>query len=153
MQKNLTLKAVLIIAILVAFLYGIFGIPKSFSAAGLKDSLLERIHLGLDLKGGTHLILQVKVNEAVSAETDHVEELLKEELQKVKVGNPDISKPDPVNQPQLVVVKGLSPDGITQLRRIATEKLPEYDVTGGAGGAWNVVMKPTPLADLKSRAV
>src|SRR5438105_1365974 len=107
MQKNLTLKAVLIIGILIAFLYGIFGIPKSFSGTRLKESLLDRIHLGLDLKGGTHLILQVKVNEAVSAETDHAVELIREQLQKAKVGYAEISKPDSVNQPQLIVVKGL----------------------------------------------
>ena len=29
----------------------------------------QNIHLGLDLKGGTHLILQVKVNDAVKADT------------------------------------------------------------------------------------
>ncbi len=153
MQKNLKLKVVLIIAILIFFLYGIFGIPKSFNVAGLKQSLLQRISLGLDLKGGIHLILQVKVNEAVSAETDHAVELIKEELQKAKISNVVPNKPDPVNQPQLIVVKGLPPDGSTQLRKIVTEKLPEYDVTGGAEGSWNVVMRPTPLADLKSRAV
>jgi preprotein translocase subunit SecD len=153
MQKNLTLKAVLIIGILIAFLYGIFGVPKSFSAAGFKESLLERIHLGLDLKGGTHLILQVKVNEAVSAETDHAVESLKEQLQKAKVSYADISKPDSVNQPQLIVVKGLPPDGSTQLRKIVSENLSEYDVSAGAEAAWNVVLKPAPLNDLKSRAV
>ena len=31
----------------------------------------SRIHLGLDLRGGAHLILQVVVSEAVSAETDN----------------------------------------------------------------------------------
>ena len=37
---------------------------------GLKQSLERRINLGLDLKGGTHLVLQVHVAEAVNSSTD-----------------------------------------------------------------------------------
>src|SRR5215471_2259834 len=80
MQKNLVVKALFIIGVLLIFVYGIFGIPNSFNLDGLKDSLLQRVHLGLDLKGGAHLILEVQVNEAVGGETDHAAELLKEQL-------------------------------------------------------------------------
>ena len=66
--KNQTLKVVIIFAVLIFFLFGIFGIPKSFTPAGLLASMQERIHLGLDLKGGTHLILQVQVNDAINAQ-------------------------------------------------------------------------------------
>jgi preprotein translocase subunit SecD len=37
---------------------------------GLAGAISKRIHLGLDLQGGVHLILQVQVSEAVSDETD-----------------------------------------------------------------------------------
>ncbi len=50
-NKNLLAKTILIIAVLIVFLFGIIGIPSSFTAAGLKDSLQKRIHLGLDLEG------------------------------------------------------------------------------------------------------
>ena len=65
MNKNLLAKTVLIIAVLIVFLIGIVGIPSSFTGQGLADSIQKRIHLGLDLKGGTHLILQVQVNDAI----------------------------------------------------------------------------------------
>ena len=84
MQKNLLLKTGIIVAFLLICVYGMLG-PKLFSGAGFKAALLDRIHLGLDLKGGTHLILQVMVNEAVGAQSDHATEILKEELQKAKV--------------------------------------------------------------------
>ena len=42
--------------------------------------MTDRIHLGLDLKGGTHLILQVQVNDAVNADADRAIERLKDEL-------------------------------------------------------------------------
>ena len=58
----------------------------------------DRIHLGLDLKGGTHLILQVQVNDAVNGDSDRAVERLKEDLRTHKINYTDISKPDPVNQ-------------------------------------------------------
>ena len=51
------------------------------AAQGLLAALQKRIHLGLDLKGGTHLILQVQVNDAVNADTDRAIERLKDDLQ------------------------------------------------------------------------
>jgi preprotein translocase subunit SecD len=41
--------------------------PANERQAALMDALSSRIHLGLDLRGGAHLILQVVVSEAVSA--------------------------------------------------------------------------------------
>ena len=94
MQRKITIKLLIIVGVLLAFLYGIFGIPSSFSGAGLKEAMLKNIHLGLDLKGGTHLILQVMVNDAVSAESDRAIETLKDEMAKANIPYADISKPD-----------------------------------------------------------
>ena len=80
MNKTLGWKLGLIVATLLVFLFGIFGIPKDFSGSGLLASLQEHIHLGLDLKGGTHLILQVQVNDAVNGDSDRAVERLKEDL-------------------------------------------------------------------------
>jgi preprotein translocase subunit SecD len=153
MQKNLFAKTALIIAILLIFVYGIFGIPKSFSGDGLKDAILDRIHLGLDLKGGTHLILEVMVNEAVSAETDHAVELLKDELQKAKVSFAEISKPDPEKQPERIEIKSVPLDATSQLRTLVSDRFREYDLVGGANNTWALIMKPTAVSDLKERTV
>jgi len=153
MQKNLLAKTGLIIAILLVFLYGIFGLPKSFNGDGLKAAVLDRIHLGLDLKGGTHLILEVMVNDAVNAETDRAVETLKDELQKAHITFADISKPDPQNQPERVEIKGVSLDAVSQLRSIVSDRFREYDLAGGANNTWALVMKPTAVADLKNRTV
>ena len=71
MNKNLNKKIALIIAILLVFIFGIFRVPSGLSGKALKASLAKNIHLGLDLRGGAHLVLQVVVAEAVSAETDN----------------------------------------------------------------------------------
>ena len=65
MKKNLNGKIATIIGVLLICLYGIFGIPKGISGKALLDAVSQRIHLGLDLQGGAHLILQVVVNDAV----------------------------------------------------------------------------------------
>ena len=150
MQKNLLLKTGIIVAILLIFVYGMLG-PKAFSGAGLKAGLLDRIHLGLDLKGGTHLILQVMVNDAVGAQSDHATEILKDELQKAKVNYADIGKLD--NQPEKVVIKGVPLDASSTVRGIVSDRLPEYDVAAGADNSWILTMKPQVLADVKDRTL
>ena len=59
MNKNLGWKLIVIVATLLVFLFGITGVPDNWSGKGFVAAMQNRIHLGLDLKGGTHLILQV----------------------------------------------------------------------------------------------
>jgi len=73
MSANLKWKAIFIAGVILVCVVGLVGIPdvpKSLSV--LKSNFSNRIKLGLDLQGGTHLILQVQVQEAVSQETDQV---------------------------------------------------------------------------------
>src|SRR6516165_3963956 len=109
MNKNLGWKVALIVGTLLVFLYGIFGVPHSFSGQGLLSAMTDRIHLGLDLKGGTHLILQVQVNDAVNVDSDNAVERLKEDLRTHKINYADITKPDPTNNPDKIVIKGVPP--------------------------------------------
>ena len=153
MKKNLTPKIVLIIAVLLIFLFGIFGIPKNFTPAGLLAALQSRIHLGLDLKGGTHLILQVQVNDAVNAETDRAVERLKDDLKSRNINYAEITKPDPQQQPQLVVLKGIPPESSNELRSLVTDRLPDYDLASGAENSWTLQLKPAAVKDLREKAV
>jgi preprotein translocase subunit SecD len=153
MNKNFLWKFALIVAVWLACLYGIFGIPQSFSGQGLLAAMTKRINLGLDLRGGTHLILQVQVNDAVNADSDNAIEILKEQLNKLKIAFADISKPDPQNAPDKVVLKGISPDKRKDLLDIVSERLPEYNLSSGADNTWSLSMKPQMLAELKTKAV
>lgn len=153
MNKSLLWKLALIVGILLVFLFGIFGIPQSFSGQGLLAAMTNRIHLGLDLRGGTHLILQVQVNDAVNIDSDNAMETLKEQLNKRKIAFADISKSDPQNNPDKVVIKGVSPDGRKDLLDIVSERLPEYNLSSGADNTWTLTMKPQMLSEMKSKAV
>src|SRR6266446_6726997 len=153
MNKNLGWKLGLVFATLLFFLFGIFGIPKGFSGRSLLASLQDRIHLGLDLKGGTHLILQVQVNDAVNGDSDRAVDRLKEDLRTRKINYTEITKPDPANAPDQIVLKGVPPESSSDLRNIVSDRLPEYDLRSGAENTWILTMKPQYMADLKNRAV
>src|SRR3984957_2249168 len=153
MNKNFLSKLGLIAAVLLVFLFGIFGIPKSFSGQGLLTALTDHIHLGLDLKGGTHLILQVKVNDAVNVDAQNAVEVLKDQMRSRKIDYAEVSQPDQQNNPDHIEIKGVQPGSRSDLLSIVSERLPEYDVTGGANNSYNMAMKAQSLSELKNKAV
>src|SRR5580704_12451234 len=120
MNKNFLSKLGLIVAVLLVFLFGIFGIPKSFSGQGLLTALTDHIHLGLDLKGGTHLILQVKVNDAVNVDAKNAIEVLKEQMRSRKIDYADVSQPDQQNNPDHIEIKGVQASSRSDLLSIVS---------------------------------
>ena len=66
----------------------------------------------------------------------------------------DISKPDPANDPDLIVVKGATGDAVAELNRIVTERLPEYSAPSrGAEGTYTLRMRQVDLNNIKTRTV
>jgi preprotein translocase subunit SecD len=153
MKKNLKGRVVLIFAVLVVCIYGIFGIPNGVSGKALTDALTNRIHLGLDLRGGAHLILQVEVKEAVTAETDNTVARLQQDLKTANVTFSRVYKPDP-NKVTVVVVEGTAPASANLARStLDTKYSTEYDISSGANGAFMLTMKPNFQTDLEKRTV
>ena len=159
MNKGLGWKVILIVAVVLLFCYGIFGIPSGLSGSALANGLLtggtfrNGISLGLDLKGGTHLILQVQVKDAVNVDSDNAVEVLKDGLRRAKINYAEITKPDPANHPEEIVIKGVPPESSSDLRSLVQDKLPEYDARSGANNAWTVTMKPTAVTETENHAV
>src|SRR2546430_496050 len=83
-----------------------------------------------DLKAGTHLILQVMVNDAINADSDRLVDRLKVKFADKHVAYGDIVKPDP-QHPETIVVKGVAPDAVGAVRDILADER-EYDYTSGA---------------------
>src|SRR5579863_520861 len=94
MNSNIKIRFGIIVAIILVCLYGIIGLPKS------KDELManwkKNIHLGLDLSGGTQLVMQVQIQDAFKAFADNAIDRLKLELQKDNINVAgDIVRNDP----------------------------------------------------------
>ncbi|MDQ3820477.1 MAG: protein translocase subunit SecD [Acidobacteriota bacterium] len=70
-KTKLLYRVIIILVVTIGGLYIVIGPhrrPKAgdFTLAGIKNTLAENIHLGLDLKGGSHLVMRVKVEEMFS---------------------------------------------------------------------------------------
>ena len=153
MKKNLNQKIVLIIAVLVVFVYGIIGTPTGFSGQALLSDLTKRIHLGLDLQGGVHLILQVRVAEAVNTETDNTVGRIEQDLKTANLSFTQVYKPDPA-KPEMIRVEGTTPASATTVRSTLDSKYStEYDLTGGTDNTWTLTMKPTIETALEAKTV
>lgn len=149
MRTNLTQKTILIVAVLIVFIFGIFGIPKGLSGTALKQALLDRIQLGLDLKGGTHLILQVMVDEAINAATVNDAAHITTDLQQngITVGS---VMPDAVH-PETIVISGAPPDRLGDIRTVLSQRYGnQYDIASGANNSFSLTMKPSAVATLKA---
>jgi preprotein translocase subunit SecD len=154
MNKNLNKKIAVIIAFLAVCIYGIIGVPSGFSGKALTESLTKNIHLGLDLRGGAHLILQVVVSEAVGAETDDAVARIQQDLKAANLTYTQVYKPDPVKQPVVVKIEGTSPAASGTVRSTLDDKFStDYDLSGGSDNTWTLTMKPNVETALEQKTV
>ncbi len=75
-KKNLLQRVIIIAIITLGSLYIVIGprhrpTRQDFTWAGIKKNLAENIRLGLDLKGGSHLVMQVKTDEYLQKLTEN----------------------------------------------------------------------------------
>lgn len=147
MGKNLGTKLAIIVVVMLFFIYGIIGIPKH----GLKQALTQNIKLGLDLQGGTHLVLAVHAQEAVGSATDRDVQRLQTAL--ATTGG-TAAKLDPVKQPTVITVSSVPPAQVAPVRGLLGDNAySSYDVAKNADGTFTMTMKPSAITDLESRTV
>jgi len=158
MKKNLQNKILLIIAVMVLCILGIVGVSwipmPGAKPKPLLQAMTDRIHLGLDLRGGAHLILQVKVEEAVNADTDNAVALIKQELNGANLSYSQVYKPDPAKA-SLIRVEGTPADKSNDARLLLESKYGNaYDVAGGdEPGSFSLTMKPAIRTALEKKTV
>jgi preprotein translocase subunit SecD len=146
MGKNLAGKVGFIVAVLVISIYGIIGIPHG----GLKQSITDRIHLGLDLKGGTHLVLLVHVEEAINSTTDRDVERLNTALATMGA---TAAKLDTAH-PETITITGGSPTQQSAIHDAITgTDYANYDVTSNGNGGYTMTLKQAAIRDIESRTL
>ncbi len=146
MGKNLASRTGFIVAVLLVFIYGIFGIPHG----GLKQSLENRINLGLDLKGGTHLVLQVHVAEAVNSSTDRDVQALNTAL----AGTGATASKQDLAHPETITISGGSPTQQSAIHDVLTgNEYAGYDVNSSGNGGYTMTLKQATIRDIETRAL
>ncbi|HXX21871.1 MAG TPA: protein translocase subunit SecD [Terriglobia bacterium] len=156
MELKIKNRAIFIGVVIVASILGIIGFPKNFQE--LKDNVHSRIHLGLDLKGGTHLILQVHVEDAVNITADEVLERLSDELRVKNIPYADVQKADDTHaRPPIhrILIKGIPQERATDLQTLASEQFSDWDLSHMPGDptSWMLALKTTAAANIRNQAL
>lgn len=154
MKRNLAWKSVFIVAVVLACLLAITGIPNGFNLQAWKKSTLANIHLGLDLRGGTYLILHVHAREAVKADADQAIQRLQTDLTSKGIGYSSIIQPDPVNSPGDIVASGIPPTRGGDFEAAVQNDLgSDYSYQNTGSGSYAMNMSATAVSTIEDRAV
>ncbi|HET6929519.1 MAG TPA: protein translocase subunit SecD [Candidatus Acidoferrum sp.] len=124
MNPNLKWKALFILAVILLCIYSVIGYPDfPTSLTALKTNFEHQIKLGLDLQGGTHLILQVQVQEAIAQETDQAVDRLTTELRSKNIRYDEVRRADDTH----ILVRNIPSDQASQFRDVVHQ--PQYETT------------------------
>jgi preprotein translocase subunit SecD len=155
MQKNLKTRTVIIILTILACVIGIIGIPTS--KAELIDHLKNNIRLGLDLKGGSRLVMEVQVQDAVKGDALQAVERLQQEAAKQGIvwNSAEVSDPQSVDDAGnvTITIKGVNAGKAADFRKLVTTETPTYILTALNSTDYSMKLTPTDLIELKSLAV
>jgi len=155
MRKNLTARTVIIVATILICVFGIIGIPKS--KADLVKNLEDNIRLGLDLKGGSHLVLEVQVQDAIKAEADQTIDHVKDDLKKQNIAWVSIDRNDPQTVSDadsiVVTIKGIPATQSSDFRNIVNERYSTYVLTVLNSTDYSMRLKPSDLVEMKRDTV
>ena len=156
MEMKIKGRAIFIGIVMVVCLLGIIGFPKNFQE--LKDNVRSRIRMGLDLKGGTHLVLLVNVEDAVNITADQVLERVRDELKAKNIPYADVQKADDTQvQPpkHRVVVKGVPQEKAGDLQTLSSEQFSDWELSRMPGDAtsWMLALKTTAAANTRNQAL
>ena len=136
MNKNLRWKLLAILGVIVLCAWAIY--PPS-----------QTVRLGLDLKGGVHLVLKVETDEALKLETQTAMEQIREDL--VKNGAPAVAAAAlSVTDFQIT---GVPADHDAQLRTAAGLVESTFNRESGVGGTYTFRMKPNIANQLRQETV
>ncbi len=152
MSSQLKWKFAFIAAVLLVCIYGIIGLPVfPTSLVQVKQNLSDRIHLGLDLKGGSHLVLQVQLEEAIGQRCDQAVDQISKQLHDKNIGFAEIRRVDDTH----ILVRGVDPATSGSFRDLVNDQFVDWSMTPAAGevNGYLLTLKPSVIADLRKSAM
>ncbi len=155
MTSNLRTKALVILAVVLACAYGLFGLPRSIQEA--KENFRKSVRLGLDLRGGSHLVLQVQVQDAFKAEADLIIDRLKEDLAREGITYDSIDRNDPQSLDEAgqiqINIRGVPLDATASLRNLAADRFPQWVLTPVSSTDYKMTIRQTEALALRRDTV
>jgi preprotein translocase subunit SecD len=155
MSKVPKWKAIVIVATILISLYGMIGLPKSKQELAANWS--HNIRLGLDLKGGSLLVLQVQLQDAFKADAIASIERMKELMSKNSIaGEPTMGyEPQTLQDADKVeiLIKGVPADSAKAFRSIVAEEFGAWVMAPMGPSDYRMTMKPTEAGNLKKETL
>ncbi len=155
-SNQLKYKFGFITAVVVACLIGIFcigasGLSFPTSVQKLKDNLNHRIQLGLDLRGGSHLVVQVQLDEALRQHTDQAVDLIKDQTRSQNISIGEVSEVDNTH----ILVHDVDPNASSKFHDIISNQLPDWQVGPAAGetNGYLLTYPPSAVAAFRSNTM
>src|SRR6202790_56125 len=149
MNPNFKWKLLFIVAVILICFYTLIGLPTfPTSSQQVKDNFAHQIKLGLDLQGGTHLILQVQVQEAIAQETDQTVERLATQLRTKNIHYDEVRRADDTH----VLIHGLDAAQVSAFRDIVTAQFGNAWDLGAAPGdltGYLLTLRPSAIAAIQ----
>src|SRR5215469_6138871 len=146
MNKRVRTRLLIILAVAILAILRVAGIPPTLA------KIKENVHLGLDLRGGTQLVLQVVTDDAIRAETDQAIESLRQQLNKENIAFRQIAR----TQIDTLQAVGVDPNKDADFRRIVNDRLNEWDLVSTAGdvpNTYTVRLKPNQEQQYRAQSV
>jgi preprotein translocase subunit SecD len=149
MNPNLKWKVVFIALVVVGCIYGLIGFPVfPTSLSQIKDNFAHQIKLGLDLQGGTHLILQVQTQEAIAQETDQTVDRLTTQMRAKNIRYDEIRRTDDTH----ILVRNIPPDQSSDFRDLVSTQLQNiWDLSPAAGeqNSYTLTLRANQVAAIR----
>jgi len=109
----------------------------------------ERIHLGLDLRGGTHIVLQVDTDSAVEYELNLTQTRLGQALTDRRISYAAIVPIDPT----VLEIRAADPGRAAEVREILDLQVGNWAIRDLGSGNWRIVMPPEVKQYIANAAV
>jgi preprotein translocase subunit SecD len=148
MNPQLRWKFIFITVVILLCIYGLIGVPTfPTSWAQVRQNLSDRIKLGLDLKGGSHLVLQVQVDEAIGQRCDQAVDQITKQVHEKNIAVGEIRRVDDTH----ILVRNVDPNASGTFRDLVSGQFADWAVAPAAGeqNGYLLTMKPSIVADLR----
>jgi preprotein translocase subunit SecD len=153
MNPNLKWKFGFIALVVVLCIFGLIGLPtfpKSWQ--DVKNNFGQRLKLGLDLQGGTHLILQVQMNEAMRQYTEQSRDRLFRTLRDEK--KIPFGSVTPQSDTQILVTD-LPPDQTAAFLDLIAQQFTEWEASPAPGqqAGYLLTLRPAFIASRRAQVM
>jgi preprotein translocase subunit SecD len=149
MNPNLKWKALFIVLVILGCIYGLVGLPTfPTSVAQLKDNFSHRIKLGLDLQGGTHLVLQVQTQEAIAQETDRMVDRITTWLRGKNIHYDEVRRVDDTH----ILVRNVDSARLSEFRDYVNQQFANFwDMSPAAGdpSGYTLTLRGAAIAQIQ----